>query len=634
MEIRDLLKKDLIIMNLKSSTKESVIDEMIDQLYLYNIISNKEVFKNEIMNREKASSTALGKGVAMPHAKTSVVNTPAVVFAKSDNGLDFESLDGELSYLFFMIAAPAGANETHIETLAKLSKLILKEDFVEKLKNAKTPEEVLKIIDEEQEEKAKTEQTIEDRNKPFIVAVTACPTGIAHTYMAQEALEEKAEKLGVNIKVETNGSDGVKNKLTKEDINKAIGVIVSADTKVETNRFSGKKVIETPVSEAINKPERLINKILEGNIPIYKKSQSQSEDEDSKKDQGIGSRIYKDIMNGVSHMLPFVVGGGILMALSFLFERTLGNQSTPFIFLNTLGGNAFNFLLPILAGYIAYSIADRPALMPGMVAGIMASSGFSFIEAAENQAGAGFLGALVGGFVAGYSILLLKKMTSKMPKSFEGLKPMLIYPVLGLLLTGFVMYIAVNPVFVVINNAVNTFLKGLGTTNKVLLGVLLGGMMAVDMGGPVNKASYVFSTGVLATIGDGTFMASSMAGGMVPPLGIALASTIFFRNKFTEKEKQSGFTNYFLGLSFITEGAIPFAAADPLRVIGSSIVGSAVAGGLTQLFGISSPAPHGGIFVVPVMDSAMKALLFIASVLIGAVITGLIYGAAKKRNNE
>ena len=632
MEIKDLLKKDLMIMNLKSSSKESVIDEMIQKLYDKKIITDKNIFKDEIMKREAQSSTGLGEGVAMPHAKTSVVKEPVVLFAKSENGVDYEALDGEPSYIFFMIAAEEGANDTHIETLAKLSKLLLKENFIDKLKAAKNQDEVLSIIDEEQKNVPKENKTEDNSNKPFIVAVTACPTGIAHTYMAQEALEAKAELLGVNIKVETNGSDGVKNRLTKEDINNAIGVIVSADKKVEMNRFSGKKLIETPVSDAIRKTEELINKVLDGNLKVYKGEGTSEGEEESSEKQGIGSRIYKDVMNGVSHMLPFVVGGGILLAISFLIETLLGKENPTYVLLNGIGGNAFNFLLPILAGYIAYSIADRPALMPGMVAGIMASSGLSIVKAAENQAGAGFLGALVGGFIAGYSILLLKKMTKKMPDSISGLKPMLIYPVFGLLITGAIMFVAINPGFVVINNTVNVFLNGLGTANKTLLGIVLGGMMAVDMGGPVNKASYVFSTGVLTSTGNGAFMAATMAGGMVPPLGIALATTIF-KNKFTEKERQSGITNYLLGLSFITEGAIPFAAADPVRVIGSSILGAAVAGGLTQIFGISSMVPHGGIFAFPAIG-LIDGFIFIGCVLVGAVITGLVYGTTKRKTGK
>ncbi|WP_100065238.1 PTS fructose transporter subunit IIABC [Miniphocaeibacter massiliensis] len=631
MEIKDLLKKDLMIMNLKSSTKEEVIDEMIEKFYQENIITDKATFKSEIMNRESQSSTGLGEGVAMPHAKTSVVKTPAVLFAKSEKGLDYDSLDGEPTSLLFMIAVPEGANETHIETLAKLSKLLLHEGFIEKLKEAKTPEDVYNAIELEKKEEYNKEK-IEDnsKDKPFILAVTACPTGVAHTYMAQEALEEKAKNMGVNIKVETNGSDGVKNKLTREDIDKALGVIVSVDKKVEMDRFSGKKIIETPVSEAIKNPEKLINRVLEGNLSIYKGNGSNIEKEDNIEKQSIGSKIYKDVMNGVSHMLPFVVGGGILIAFSFLFERLYGSDSEIFIFLKeAVGGTAFSFLLPILAGYIAYSIADRPALMPGMVAGYMAGNGFNIIGGVKDQAGAGFLGALVGGFIAGYVILLLKKLTKKMPESLNGLKPMLIYPVFGLLLTGLIMYVAVNPVFISVNNTVNSFLEGLGTTNKILLGIVLGGMMAVDMGGPVNKASYVFSTGVLATTQDGTFMAATMAGGMVPPIAIALATTIF-RNKFTDKQRQSGITNYLLGISFITEGAIPFAAADPIRVLGSSILGAAVAGGLTQVLKLSMPAPHGGIFAATAMG-LKEGGLFILCVLIGSLVAGLLYGITKKK---
>lgn len=625
MKISDLLKKEIMIMELVADNKIDAINEMIAKLKEKKMISDEELFREEIMNREELSSTGLGDGIAMPHAKTKAVNTPCVLFARSEKGIDYDSLDGQPAYLFFMIAAEDGANNTHIETLANLSKLLLKANFIEKLRKAKNPDEVIELVEagekenKEIEKKKKEDKKIQtkDIKKPFLVAVTACPTGIAHTYMAEDALKEKAEKMGVDIRVETNGSDGAKNVLTKEEIEKAVAVIVSADKNVEMDRFDGKHLIKTPVSEAIRNTEGLINRALNKDGKIYN-AENKNQDKESKEKLSIGSKIYKDVMNGVSHMLPFVVGGGILIAVSFMAESLFGSNSEIYKFLMDIGGNgAFSLLIPVLAGYIAMSIADRPALMPGMVAGLMAV-----------QTGSGFLGGLAAGFIAGYVIVLLKKLTAKLPKSLEGIKPMIIFPVLGLLITGAIMYFGINPVFSGINKSMNNALTHLGTGNAVLLGAVLAGMMAVDMGGPINKAAYTFAIGVFTSTQQGDFMAAVMAGGMVPPLAIALATTLF-KSKFTKKEIQSGLTNWILGLTFITEGAIPFAAADPIRVIASSIVGSAVAGGLTQLWHVSTPAPHGGILVAFVMEPH-QILFFLLAIAIGTAISGIIYGIWKK----
>lgn len=623
MKISDLLKKEIMIMELGADTKQGVIDEMISKLKEKNMINDEETFRKEIMNREELSSTGLGDGIAMPHAKTSAVNTPCVLFAKSKNGIDYDSLDGQPAYLFFMIAAEDGANNTHIETLANLSKLLLKPDFIDKLKKAESPDEVLELVEageNENNEKEKQRKKKEENNssdRPLVVAVTACPTGIAHTYMAEDALKEKAEQMGIDIRVETNGSDGAKNVLTPEEINRAVGVIVAADKNVEMARFDGKHLLKTPVSEAIRNTENLIQRTLDKEGSIYH-AESKSESRENKEKSSIGGKIYKDVMNGVSHMLPFVVGGGILIAISFMAESMFGANSEVYKFLMNIGGNgAFSLLIPILAGYIAMSIADRPGLMPGMVGGLMAV-----------QTGSGFLGGLASGFIAGYVVVFLKKITSGMPKSLEGIKPMIIFPIFGLLITGAIMYFGINPVFSGINKSMNNALTHLGTGNAVLLGAVLGGMMAVDMGGPVNKAAYTFAIGVFTSTQQGYFMAAVMAGGMVPPLAIALATTIF-RNKFTKKEIQSGITNWVLGLTFITEGAIPFAAADPVRVIVSSVIGAAIAGGLTQLWHVSAPAPHGGILVAFVMNPH-HILYFILSIVIGTLVSGVIYGIWRK----
>ncbi|MEK4300611.1 fructose-specific PTS transporter subunit EIIC [Oceanobacillus sp. FSL W8-0428] len=623
MQVADLLKKDVMLLNLKATSKEAAIDEMIANLYKYRIISEQESFKKAILAREEQSSTGLGDGIAMPHAKMASVKEPTVLFAKSKAGIDYDSLDGQPAHLFFMIAVPEGGNDTHLQTIAALSRLLMEPDFVNKLKDASTPDEVEALFIESTKEEEAQEKTNEAAKsttaatdeKPFVVAVTACPTGIAHTYMAEDALKKKAKEMNVDIKVETNGSDGTKNRLTSEEIKRASGVIVAASKKVEMARFDGKHVVERPVVDGIKKAEELITKASNQDAPIYRDSGERSEDDGEYEKQSTWGKIYKDLMNGISHMLPFVIGGGILLAISFLFENVLGDESQFFLFFNGVGGMAFNFLIPILAGYIAMSIGDRPALMPGMVAGLMAV-----------DSNAGFIGGLVGGFAAGYIVVLIKHLLRNMPQSLASIKPILLYPVIGLLVTGAAMYFAIGPVFSTLNNYILDFLTGLGTGNIVLLGILLGGMMAIDMGGPFNKAAYAFSIGIFTDTGDGAFMAAVMVGGMVPPLAIALATT-FFKNKFTEDERKSGTANYIMGLSFVTEGAIPFAAADPLRVITSSVIGAAIAGGLTQLFHSTIPAPHGGIFVVPLGDAP---IFFLLSLIIGAVISGLILGLWKK----
>lgn len=616
MKVTELLRKDIMLMDLQSTTKNEVIDEMIASLEKHHVINNADQFKEAILKREEQATTGLGNGIAMPHAKTVAVNEATVLFAKSNKGVDYESLDGEPTYLFFMIAVPDGLYDTHLQALAALSRSLLDEKFIEGLKSAKTPDEVVNIFRKREEESEEKEVNVQadTSEKPFIVAVTACPTGIAHTYMAEEALKKKAAEMNVDIRVETNGSEGVKNRLTDDEIRRAKGVIVAADKKVEMSRFNGKPLLERPVSEGINKPEELISKVIKGDAPTF-----HAENDDRQKEEpsntSVWGKIYKDLMNGVSHMLPFVVGGGILMAISFLFESTLGDDSVTFKFLNTIGGNAFNFLIPILAGYIAMSIGDRPGLMPGMVGGLMAVN-----------SNAGFLGGLAAGFLAGYIVVFLKKLFLGMPRSLEGLKPILLYPILSLFIVGTLMYFIIGPIFSSINTAVVDFLSDMGTANAVLLGALLGGMMSIDMGGPFNKAAYTFSIGVFTDTGDGSFMAAVMAGGMIPPLAIALATT-FFKNKFTDEERRSGLSNYLLGISFITEGAIPFAASDPLRIIGSSIVGSAIAGGLTQLWNTAIPAPHGGIFVIALAE---RPFMFLIALLIGTVITGLLIGFWRK----
>lgn len=616
-------------MDLQGTTKEGVIDEMIASLSANGIINDVAVYKEGIMKRESQTSTGLGDGIAMPHAKNKAVVKPAVVFAKSAAGVDYASLDGQPANLFFMIAAPEGANNVHLEVLASLSRLLINPDFTASLKKAKTPEEVQGLFaaaeaareaKEQAEAAAKAAPVAATETKrPFVIAVTACPTGIAHTYMAEDSLKLMAEKMGVDIRVETNGSDGVKNALTADEIRRADGVIIAADKKVEMARFNGKHVLQRPVSDGINKAEELITKAMRKEAPILNVEGDIFSASESDEKQSIIGRVYKDLMNGISHMLPFVVGGGILIAISFLFETSFGADSPLFISFMAIGGAAFSFLIPILAGYIAMSIADRPGLLPGMAGGYLAV-----------QANAGFLGGLIAGFLAGYIMVYLKKAFKGLPRTLDGMKTILLYPVFGLLITGLLMYFLVGPVFSTINTAMITFLENLGTGNAVLLGAVLGGMMAIDMGGPFNKAAYAFSIGIFTDTGDGSLMAAVMAGGMIPPLAIGIA-TLIFKNKFTDIEQKSGLSNILLGLSFITEGAIPFAAADPMRVIGSSIVGSAIAGGLTQLWAVSIPAPHGGLFVITL---ANRPLMFLLALLIGTVVSALMLGLWKQDKTQ
>ncbi len=618
MKINDVLKKELMIMDLKAQTKEAVIDEMIKRLVDEGVVSDFDTFKEGIMAREAQTSTGLGDGIAMPHSKNKSVAEPAVLFAKSTHGVEYDALDGQPVEIFFMIAAPEGGNNLHLEVLASLSRRLVNEDVVQALKTTRTPEDVQLIFDESAEEEEVTEAQASVEGKKFVVAVTACPTGIAHTYMAEDALKKKAAEMGVEIRVETNGTDGAKNRLTEDEIKRADGVIVAADKKVDMARFNGKPVVQRPVSDGIKKAEELITKASTGNAPVLNTGEQYQSDSSNDSDEGttVLQTLYKDLMNGISHMLPFVVGGGILLAISFLFESLLGSDSIFFTSLNTIGGSAFEFLIPILAGYIAYSIADRPGLLPGMAGGLLAVN-----------SNAGFLGGLVAGFVAGYVMNWIKKMLRNVPKTFEGLKAILLYPVLGLLAVGLLMFFLIGPFFAVINNAMLDFLNNLGTGNAVVLGAVLGGMMAVDMGGPLNKAAYAFSIGVFTDTGDGALMAAVMVGGMIPPLAIAI-STVLFKSKYTDMEKQSGLSNFVLGASFITEGAIPFAAADPLRVIASSILGAAIGGGLTQLWNVSIPAPHGGLFVIGIGDNP---LLFIVALLIGSILSAVVMGLWKPR---
>lgn len=626
MKMTDVIRKELMLLPAQATTKEEILDEMVNKLVETGAVDDYDTFRKGIADREESMSTGLGDGIAMPHAKNSAVQKTSVVFAKQPVGIDFDSLDGQPARLFFMIAAKDDANETHLAILANLSKLLMNKDFTEALNAANTPESVQAVVNlaeanlETEKPEAESEPTPADSDQPYIIAVTACPTGIAHTYMAEDALKNKAEELGVNIKVETNGSEGIKNHLTKEDIENADGIIVAVGKKVPMNRFAGKRVVERPVADGINKSEELIDEALSGNAPIYRGSSdedSDSSEEASERSSGFSLQsIYNDLMSGVSNMLPFVIAGGIMLALSFLLEGFVGSDSAIFIGINEIGSAAFAFLIPVLAGYIATSIGGKPAIVSGFAGGALAVS-----------ADAGFLGGLVAGFLAGYVTLFVIRALRKMPKNLSGLRTILLYPILTLFITGILMFYLFGPIFASINIAMLNFLETLGTGNQVLLGALLGGMMAIDMGGPVNKAAYAFSIGIFTDTGDGRFMAAVMVGGMIPPLAIALAS-VLFKNKFTEVQRQSALTNFILGLSFITEGAIPFAAADPIRVIVSSVIGSAIGGGLSQLWLTSVPAPHGGVFTMLALGE--NRLMLMIAVLIGTVISALILGLWKK----
>lgn len=641
MDIRELLLKDVMIMDLLATSKQGAIDEMVHRFYDSGIIDDEAAYKADIMKREAQSTTGIGDGIAMPHAKNKAVKRATVLFAKSNQGVAYDALDGQPVYLFFMIAAPEGANNAHLQALAALSALLIEPSLVAALKQAQTPDEVQTLFHEAQvkndaqnaqeAENQATPQTVvhpespaadANQSKPFIVAVTACPTGIAHTYMAEAALKKQAQAMGVAIKVETNGSEGIKHRLTTSEIASAVGVIVAADKKVAMDRFDGKHLLNRPVTDGINKPEALIADTLAQKGPIYhgEDTPGQTSTGDQTQQRSAGSKIYANLMNGVSNMLPFVVGGGILMALSFLLEQTVGAKSTWFTFPNAIGTYAFNFLIPILAAYIAESIGDRPALMPGFVGGFMASQAAASFFPSKSPAG--FLGGLAAGFIAGYVVVGLKKLFKNLPHALDGLKPILIFPVLGLLIVGAIMFFAVDPIFAVINAAITNFLKTMSTGNAVVLGVIMGGMMSIDMGGPFNKAAYTTAIAAFTATGNGALMAAVMAGGMVPPLSTAIATT-FWKHKFTADERRAGISNYVLGISFITEGAIPFAASDPLHVITSSVIGSAIAGGLTQLWHVNVPAPHGGIFVIAL---ANKPLFYFLSFAIGAVIAGVLLG--------
>lgn len=656
MKIQDVLNKNVMLFDLQATDKEGVINEMIQSLVDNGVVTDFDTFKAGIMNREAQTSTGLGDGIAMPHSKNEAVKEATVLFAKSNKGVDYASLDGQPTDLFFMIAAPEGANDTHLAALAELSKYLMKPGFADKLRQASTPDQVIAAFDaEEQEaaaEEAKKAEAVKEAassDKPLIVAVTACTTGIAHTYMAEEALIKKGEEMGVTVRVETNGASGVGNRLTAEEIAKAEGVIIAADKAVETARFDGKKLISKPVAAGICQTEELIQTILDGKADVFH-AENAAEASASQEKLSLGGAFYKHLMSGVSQMLPFVIGGGILIALAFLIDQILGVPQDQLSQLGsyhelaaqfkTIGGAAFGFMLPVLAGYIGFSIAEKPGFVAGFVAGSIASSGSAFGNIAFGAAkgelpaavSSGFLGALVGGFLAGGVVLFLRKALAGLPRSLDGIRSILLLPLLGVGLTGFLMFL-INIPMSAINTSLNNFLTSLSGSSAVLLGLLVGGMMAVDMGGPVNKAAYVFGTSTLTasalTSGGSTVMAAVMAAGMVPPLAVFVA-TVLFKDKFTEEERNSGLTNIIMGLSFITEGAIPFGAADPARAIPSFIAGSALTGALVGLAGLKLMAPHGGIFVIALTSNPLLYILF---VLIGAVVSGILFGLLRKPKN-
>lgn len=656
MKIQDVLNKNVMLFDLQATDKEGVINEMVQSLVDNGVVTDFETFKTGIMNREAQTSTGLGEGIAMPHSKNEAVKEATVLFAKSNKGVDYASLDGQPTDLFFMIAAPEGANDTHLAALAELSKYLMKPGFADKLRQASNPDEVIATFDaEEQEavaEEAKKAEAVKEAassDKPLIVAVTACTTGIAHTYMAEEALIKKGEEMGVTVRVETNGASGVGNRLTAEEIAKAEGVIIAADKAVETARFDGKKLISKPVAAGIRQTEELIQTILDGKADVFH-AENAAEASASQEKLSLGGAFYKHLMSGVSQMLPFVIGGGILIALAFLIDQILGVPQSQLSQLGsyhelaaqfkTIGGVAFGFMLPVLAGYIGFSIAEKPGFVAGFVAGSIASSGTAFGNIAFGAANgklpaavsSGFLGALVGGFLAGGVVLVLRKALAGLPRSLDGIRSILLLPLLGVGLTGFLMFL-INIPMSAINTSLNNFLTSLSGSSAVLLGLLVGGMMAVDMGGPVNKAAYVFGTSTLTasalTSGGSTVMAAVMAAGMVPPLAVFVA-TVLFKDKFTEEERNSGLTNIIMGLSFITEGAIPFGAADPARAIPSFIAGSALTGALVGLAGLKLMAPHGGIFVIALTSNPLLYLVF---VLAGAVVSGILFGLLRKPKN-
>ena len=655
MKIQDVLNKNVMLFDLQATDKEGVINEMVQSLVDNGVVTDFDTFKAGIMNREAQTSTGLGDGIAMPHSKNEAVKEATVLFAKSNKGVDYASLDGQPTDLFFMIAAPEGANDTHLAALAELSKYLMKPGFADKLRQASTPEQVIAAFDAEEQvaaaEEAKKAEAVKEAassDKPLIVAVTACTTGIAHTYMAEEALIKKGEEMGVTVRVETNGASGVGNRLTAEEIAKAEGVIIAADKAVETARFDGKKLISKPVAAGIRQTEELIQTILDGKAEVFH-AENAAQASTSQEKLSLGGAFYKHLMSGVSQMLPFVIGGGILIALAFLIDQVMGVPQDQLSSLGsyhvlaaqfkTIGGVAFGFMLPVLAGYIGFSIAEKPGFVAGFIAGSIASSGSAFGNIAYGAAkgelpaavSSGFLGALVGGFLAGGVVLLLRKALAGLPRSLDGIRSILLLPLLGVGLTGFLMFL-INIPMAAINTGLNNFLSSLSGSSAVLLGLLVGGMMAVDMGGPVNKAAYVFATGTLAesvASGGSIVMAAVMAAGMVPPLAVFVA-TVLFKDKFTQEERDSGLTNIVMGLSFITEGAIPFGAADPARAIPSFIVGSALTGALVGLAGLKLMAPHGGIFVIALTSNPLLYILF---VLIGAVVSGILFGLLRKPKN-
>lgn len=633
MRIVDLLKKESIMLGGSPKSKSEAIDMLVDLQVNGGNIADKVEYKKGILAREEKGSTAVGEGIAIPHAKSEAVKAPSLAAMTVPEGVDYEALDDEPSNLLFMIAAP-NDGDVHLEVLSRLMTILMDEDFRAKLLSAKDKDEFLKVIDDMENEKFPDEPKAEEKSADGykVLAVTACPTGIAHTYMAAEALEKAGKKLGISIKVETNGSGGAKNVLTDEEIANCDGIIVAADKAVEMARFDGKKVIITKVSDGIKIPEELINRAEFGNVPVYHHEGGNSESASSSGNESFGRKLYKHLMNGVSNMLPFTVAGGIFIALAFLIDSLggapqdsdFGTHLAAAAWFKTIGGYAFNFMIPILAGYIGKSIADRPGLLVGMAGGAMAVSGATF-AAPAGDVPSGFLGALLAGFLGGFLTLMLEKACDKMPKALNGIKPVLIYPLGGLAMVA-IMMCAVNPIMGMLNEGLSNFLSNMGNSSKILLGCVLGGMMSIDMGGPFNKAAYVFGTAAIAS-GNYDIMAAVMVGGMVPPIAIALATT-FFKDRFTEEERKNGPVNYIMGLSFITEGAIPYAAADPARVIPACLIGAATAGGLSMAFGCTLRAPHGGIFVFPVVGNPV---MYVVSLVVGSVIGMFLLGLFKKK---
>lgn len=635
MRITELLKKDAILLGAAPKDKNEAIDILVGLHAKVGNITDKAQYKAGILEREEEGTTAIGEGIAIPHSKNAAVKKAGIASMTVPAGVDYDSMDGEPSNLFFMIAAPKDGADVHLDALARLSTLLMDTNFRTNLLAAKNADEYLKVIDKAEKEKFGEEEQEEKKEKvPVttngyrVLAVTACPTGIAHTYMAAEALETKGKELGILVKAETQGSGGAKNILTREEIEAADGIIIAADKNVDLARFDGKRVLKTKVADGIHKPEELIQRIVDGDAPVYHHSGSSAASEEQD-DESVGRKIYKHLMNGVSHMLPFVIGGGILIAIAFLLDdpnidpSNFGKNTPVAAFFKTIGDTAFGFMLPILAGYIAMSIADRPALAAGFIGGTLASSGITFTNLEEGMS-AGFIGALFAGFLAGYLMVGIRKLCDHLPSALEGIKPTLIYPVLGVLLMGAIMC-AVNPFFAMLNNALTNGLNSMGGSSKILLGCILGGMMSIDMGGPFNKAAYVFGTAAISN-GDYDIMAAVMIGGMVPPIAIALCTT-FFKNRFTENERKSGVANYVMGLCFITEGAIPFAASDPLHVLPSCIVGSAVAGGISMAMGCTLRAPHGGVFVFPVVGNVVG---YVIALIIGSLIAMVLLAILKK----